>query len=816
MIKNKHNNKQYNRRYQSNYDQNIFDGFNGTSTLTNYLSNTNQNSWTNIAKNAKIPSINVGTSTGLFSKIGNVGSGMSSGLQSGIGAAGTFIGQGAQSLISNGLSSGAGNAIGSIGGTVGGIVGNFNPVLGGIISAGTGIIGGGINALFGSKINQEKVNEITNTNNSLNKTNISSTDNSSLLSDYNSINWGSDFSKRDIGKDGLFSHKARNKYNELKQQYADAQNQATMTFNNAANTVDVQNDRTALTNYAALGGRLNMNNGIIKGAQKALNPFYTKYNVLQQVGNKADAINDAFNFMGTMNNKRAFGGDLSTNGGDFSNGIIDIQNGGSHEENPYEGIQVGIDNQGTPNLVEEGEIIYNDYVYSNRMKASKQLLQKNNLPKSYANKSFSDIARSIGQDSQDNPNDHILKNSLNVYMQRLQDAQETVRQQKQLSQFKKLPKDQQAQILAQAQSQAQQEQQQPQEEQPQEEQQFACGGKLHSCGGKLYKNGGSKKIKPFIPYGGFKSTKDNDSLQELFYKTYNKNNSNNNILGFKNNNNVRKVIGIAPVTSVLQQDIDNYYSQQAEGSRKVKQYINNSNNKDLQPTWMRYAPVVGQGLSVFSDAMGWTNKPDYTNADRIEQSVNGLRNVNFTPVGNYESYSPFDRNYYINKLNAQTNATRRGILNTSGSNRAVAIGSMLANDYNAQNSLGNIARQAEEYNFANRNQVDTFNRATDMYNSEGSMKAQEANRQNDSLRFNAILNAAQLRQNIKNQADQNRSANLSNFINSIGSIGRENYARNMITSNNALYYKPTTIGGQQYKQNAFGGLLNINTKNKRR
>ena len=64
-----------------------------------------------------------------------------------------------------------------------------------------------------------------------------------------------------------------------------------------------------------------------------------------------------------MRNRIAYGGPLFNHSGDWSNGLTFINEGGTHEENPYEGIQVGVDNQGVPNLVEEGEIIFNDYVF---------------------------------------------------------------------------------------------------------------------------------------------------------------------------------------------------------------------------------------------------------------------------------------------------------------------------------------------------------------------------------------------------------------------------------------------------------------------
>jgi hypothetical protein len=88
-------------------------------------------------------------------------------------------------------------------------------------------------------------------------------------------------------------------------------------------------------------------------------------------------------------------------------------------------------------------------------------------------------------------------------------------------------------------------------------------------------------------------------------------------------------------------------------------------------------------MMAISDAFGWTNKPDYTNADRIQDSVSHIQPVTYTPIGNYLAYNPFDRNFYSNKLEAQAGATRRAIANQSGGNRANAVAGMLAADYNA-------------------------------------------------------------------------------------------------------------------------------------
>ncbi len=57
----------------------------------------------------------------------------------------------------------------------------------------------------------------------------------------------------------------------------------------------------------------------------------------------------------TMANIAKHGGKLNTHGGTFTSDFTSFNNGGRHEQNPNRGIPQGVDPQGIPNLVEEGE-----------------------------------------------------------------------------------------------------------------------------------------------------------------------------------------------------------------------------------------------------------------------------------------------------------------------------------------------------------------------------------------------------------------------------------------------------------------------------
>ena len=170
------------------------------------------------------------------------------------------------------------------------------------------------------------------------------------------------------------------------------------------------------------------NYGVLNSVQNTLNPFWTNYNIIQNVGTKTDATNDFFNFVGSQNNKKALGGELTTKNTTFNNGITYINNGDTHENNAYEGVQIGMDNEGVPNLVEQDELIYNDYVIPKRVKATKELLSSVNLPTKYAGKSLSDIGKKLSKESQETPNDPISKNTLDKNMNKLISINEVLRQ----------------------------------------------------------------------------------------------------------------------------------------------------------------------------------------------------------------------------------------------------------------------------------------------------------------------------------------------------------------------------------------------------
>lgn len=147
------------------------------------------------------------------------------------------------------------------------------------------------------------------------------------------------------------------------------------------------------------------------------------------------AKNTLNNFM--LNNINAYGGPLFDHTGDWSNGLTFIDEGGTHEQNPFEGVMVGVDNQGVPNLVEEGEVIFGDYVFSNRLKPTKKILADGGFSDKYVDWTFAKIAEDLQKESAERPIDFISNNTLEDMMNRLITFQEMVREKKKSNSYKR-------------------------------------------------------------------------------------------------------------------------------------------------------------------------------------------------------------------------------------------------------------------------------------------------------------------------------------------------------------------------------------------
>lgn len=784
--------------------------------------------------------------------------------KSSLGSIGTAVGQIGGGLIDGGLQSGAGNSISNIGGSLGSLVSAVNPLVGGIISAGTGLIGGLTNRMFGSKLNQENINQV--------KGNISSTANTSfggsaddLMSQLSDASMLGDINRSDIGKDGWFSHKAKRLTNQLREQAEAANTRLYGNFNQAADVTNENQFLQGMYNVGAFGGPLFKEGGIMikkenrgkftESANRA-NMGVQEYarHILANKEDYSPTLIKRANFARNAAKWNAFGGDLNTYGGTYNGGLEYIDNGGTHENNILGGVPMGTDRNGTPNLVEEGETIWNDYVFSNRLKVPEILTDKYKLSKDIT---FAEASKKLGKEIEETPNDPISKRTFNSFMQDLQQSQEEVKAKKELSrvkrQFNKLSPQEQLGILNGGPVQGDNTLLvNPNQVNPNNTpQQFAEGGNTDRNwlfdnmweGKPIYQD---SYLKGNIPYYQGKISNKGYSVKDIEstdnYKNFTKyaltlpdthsywqtlsNKTGKDVTYLKNNYerlrndgklgwvhrtplyNTDYNIKVPDLETPGQraQELNTMIQDFPTREPRIYEYGDKDNN--LLDTRLRYAPVIGSAIGAISSLL---SKPDESSADAIltaAREAGQYTPISFNPIGDYIQYNPFDRDYYINKLNAESGAARRAIINQSSGNRGNAMAGILAADYNAQNQLGALARQAEEYNLAQRQKVAEFNRGTNMFNTEGIFKADTANQAAKMQARNTLLQgtmqAERLRQAARQQLAAERSANLTNLFNNLGNIGRENMNFNILNTSAAFPWTMTNKGESKYKSRKRG------------
>lgn len=452
-------------------------------------------------------------------------------------------------------------------------------------------------------------------------------------------------------------------------------------------------------------------------------------------------------------NYAAYGGPLESNGITWPSDLMFINNGDTHENNPNEGVQIGVDSQGVPNLVEEGEVIYGDYVFSNRLKVPKKDRKEFKL----GNKEipFSDAADKLAEESKERPNDPISKLGLEASLNKLIASQEGVRNRKQVSSNNN---------------------------------QYWGGSFIDSI------NRGSSILKDIS------LNLDNYNYTDSFEDTINKSkNRLKEIKSIKYKEIPEPIVDLGNIDDVKIDDSipiikDNIKFETSPLNVELKEVPKKFNWQSL----LRYAPILGNAIGLLD------NKANYANADAAARAINNAQaNVSPTYIGNYLAYNPFDINYAANKLNAQAAANRRAISNTNYGNRSMANAALLAADLNAQTALGDAYRQAAEYNQGLRERVEAFNRGTNQYNSQIGLQADMFNAENKRALLGAKMQELAMREDERNRYENAKSANITSLFDNLGAIGKEQTMIDMFNNNPYLLYEVLT---GEYKA-ACGGKI---------
>lgn len=440
----------------------------------------------------------------------------------------------------------------------------------------------------------------------------------------------------------------------------------------------------------------------------------------------------------------------------------DVNNGMSHEENPYGGVPVSMNPNGDYNYVEEGEVVHKGKVFSNRIINPK------------TGKPFAQEASKLLNKQKERPNDSITRRMVESRLDDLFKEQELVKQKQQVLDAAN-PYSVSSQIEEQSTTTPE-----VSPEQAMSMEQQVSGDQSPQAIPLMDLINASQEQPQTVPidqapsqnmfaYGG---ELDVSYLRKLPV----------DVMGY-NFNSPSSIIDIYRQKYQTTQDP---FQIVVSNDKGYPSYADTQQSL-YRKSQFRHAPTIASGLQVLTDLTGLTNRSDSSIFNGMVDRVNSLRytDINPTKLTNQIQYIPIDRSFIANQLLNQANAVNRIARESSGGNPALLNASLLAQSYNTLRGLGDLYAKAEEANNARRMQVAQFNLGVDQYNAQAQMQADQANNQgriNLALeRFKLINAMEQAKLANQLQYDQAKAANLSKFITNLGRYGQE--AKNMSMSN---------------------------------
>ena len=438
----------------------------------------------------------------------------------------------------------------------------------------------------------------------------------------------------------------------------------------------------------------------------------------QYLNNFANAASNTQNkmFNNSLLNIAAYGGPLFSHSGDWSNGLTFIDEGGTHEQNPLGGVPVGVDPEGVPNLVEEGEIIWNDYVFSNRLKPTKKQLETAGYNNKYDNWTFAKIVEDVQKISAETPVDKISTDTLNDNLMQLVAMQEEIRMKKEKKEANK----------------------------------FAKGGKVNILDG----NANSQSLLGLFPLDENIIVENIpieiedvaiDTSYELPTPQY------------------------MHVYNGKAENISDYeFKKRLEDGTAIVGDKYKSKNKYPWQSALRYASPLVHGLTLLNNLQ----KPDYSDEKALMKRANNVTRGSYTPLGNTLDLDLVDKNVYTNPILANASATRRAIMQNS-TNAGSANAALLANNYLTNTALGAADIQGIQANNDIKSQKAQFDLTRDQANSQMGLQALVMDQQADQLSLSTMADAIQSMNAKNTMRNQAISSSLTGLTSDLGDIGNE-------------------------------------------
>ena len=212
----------------------------------------------------------------------------------------------------------------------------------------------------------------------------------------------------------------------------------------------------------------------------------------------------------------------------------------------------------------------------------------------------------------------------------------------------------------------------------------------------------------------------------------------------------------------------------ANGNRKIVPV--------LKDEWPRYTGLFGPAAGLLMQGFGF-GRPDTNGLQAVLTGYDktGVSNADYKPIGNYLRYVPMDVWAAQNRMDANTRASERILMNTTSPSKWVNV---IANNYASQLGNGELHRQSLEYNDANALKKGEFNRGTDMFNAQAYNQTSQFNasqRDRDrQMRAQLGMQAAAQKADMDAAWYNGIYGNVAGLFKGISDLGRENAERNML------------------------------------
>lgn len=722
-------------------------------------------------------------------------------------AANIALGIGSKIINPNGNTT----AFSDFGNTVGNLVGMI-PGVGTVAGLGIKGITALTDAAFGSNVNEAAVRGLRADLNAA-QNNIGSALTWDTLADSVEELGDINVAGADLGSQGWFNHDVDKARNRLKRQ----QQMAQAAIDYAADNINTLENRQMMGTALADGGKIHIKPSkkgtfTAQATKMGMGVQEAARHILANKERYSPAMVKKANFARNASKWHAEGGPIFKT--DYDMGLTFINEGGTHEQNPYGGVFMGMAPDGQPNQVEEGEIIFNDYVYSNRLKVPKAVRNKYKL-REKKDLSFADaIEEYIKKNGiEERNNDPIANRGLEAFASELAMEQEMVKAKKEMK----------------------------------ESRQAAFGGHLFDRGGpyilydRNYRDFDTlyNEESPYMRALNWFNQPENSAQRDALIADINSgkyNNTTDNINGFTvtpdNWYGLATDYKKGPVHNALIAWANQTHAD-AEANRALGTLpeISDSNilnngvvstralNKfgkldNTSATW-NYAADKG-GLyyntepelpgSSIEERAKKSQKPaveEETGYDPaywlagLGANVSGLmanildpyrpqvlneirapRMVNPKYIGDYTEYTPYDINYATSQQDANSAATMNALMQSIA---PIRNASLLANDFNANATRGATRRQALEYNDSLRKAVADFNRNTNEFNAQMYVDAAARNQAAKQAYFENRMRQAQFNAQMdfqhKMAKDQAIGQGITSIADYLNNVGKEDVAR---------------------------------------